>query len=139
MKRTKLFGLLVLAALYMATVSCEKAAELSETDILSVEWKVDKVIIDGVKDESKNYSNYLFTFNRDLSYIFTEAPTEKVELEGSWILSEDNKFLHLTGSSGTEIAVPLNKLTEENAELVFTIPATFKSPEKTAIFFLIRN
>lgn len=121
------------------TIGCERADELSQSDIVSADWRVSKVIIDGSLDESKDYSNYTFSFTRDLSYSFTEAPAENVEISGTWILSDDSKHLHLTGDSGTEIAIPINELTEEKAELVFTIPATFKSPEKTAIFFLVRQ
>jgi hypothetical protein len=132
--------LLLMMSLIFVAANCEKPepgpTPPTETEMLSKEWRVKRVLIDNVPDQSTNYSAYRRKFNSDGSYRFTDGPGKTKT--GKWKLSSNNQRMILDESTDEEETVfILNGISEDELDLEFTLPEDYKHDERKIVYELI--
>jgi hypothetical protein len=132
-------GVLLLLAInfILFIASCDDGGSdtPTRTELISKTWKVNdgNVFIDGVKDLSQDYSALRFSFTKGGGYTFVADDTQS----GSWVFNASETMILLDGGDDEEEILGVAKLTAGELHITFTIPKTFKDPEKTIRMELI--
>ncbi len=133
--------LLFILSLTFVASNCKKPepepVKPTEEQLISKEWKVKRVTINNVQDESTNYSSYRRKFDTDGTYKFTDAPG--VTKRGKWKLTSNKQRLILDEDTDEEqVMVILNDIEEDELDLEVTIPADYKHEERKAVYELVQ-
>lgn len=132
--------LLLILSLIFVAANCEKPEPgpnlPTEVQTLSREWRVKRVLINNIPDQSTNYSAYRRRFDTDGSYRFTDGPG-KIKT-GKWKLASNNQRMVLNEATTTEeTAFILNGINNNELHLEFTLPADYKHDERKVVYELI--
>jgi hypothetical protein len=131
--------LLIMSLVFMAA-NCEKPEPgpnvPKEVQSISKEWRVKRVLINHVLDQSTDYSGYRRRFETDGNYSFTDGPG-KVKT-GKWKLAGNNQRMVLDEATSSEATLMiLNGINTNELHLEVTLPADYKHGERKAVYELI--
>lgn len=119
----RLWAFCLLISLTFVAAKCgpdpQPQPTVSKKDLISKEWKVDKVLINDVRDQTTDYNSYRRKFNADGSYKFTDAPG--IVKKGTWELSSSEQKIVLDKDTDEEQTVSiLGPVKPDKMELEFT-------------------
>jgi hypothetical protein len=108
----------------------------TEVKTLSKEWRVKRVMINNVIDQSTDYSAYRRRFDSDGNYSFTDGPGRTKT--GKWKLASNNQRMVLDEATTGEATLSiLNGINNNELHLEVTLPADYKHGERRAVYELI--
>ncbi len=143
MKHIRIFfsiPLLLIMSLVFVAANCEKPEPgpviPTEIQTLSKEWRIKRVLINNIPDQSTDYSAYRRKFDADGNYNFTDGPGKNKI--GKWKLISNNQRMVLDEATTTEeTAFILNGINANELHLEFTLPKDYKHDERKVIYELI--
>jgi hypothetical protein len=128
---TKIYLLLVLTVIVFA---CKPDENPSKKELVSKSWKIKSVTINGVADNTTDYSSWTLKFTNDGTYLFTMGSNTET---GTWALNAAETQIILNGGTSTEKTYTLLSINKSFLDFETTIPATFKEGEKVYVYSLI--
>ncbi len=143
MKKIRFFfssTVLLMATLVFVAANCKEPEPLpptpTEQELISKEWKVDRVLINNVPDQITDYKSYRRRFDSDGSYTFKDAPG--VVKKGTWKLVSNNQRLLLDmGTSEEQSILIINSISGDKLDLEFTLQSKYKTGEQKAVYELV--
>jgi hypothetical protein len=127
----KIYLLLLLAVFVFA---CKPDENPSKKELLSKTWKIKSVTINGVADNTTNYSSWALTFSNDGTYSFIKGSNTET---GTWVLNAAETQIILDQGTSTEKTYTLLSINSSFLDFETTVPATFKEGEKVYVYSLI--
>jgi hypothetical protein len=132
------FALFVALGLLTA---CPKKSTTPKTllEILSKNWKVSRVLINGQVDNAGNYTNFRLLLQQNGTYAVTvgEAPASVVinpSNNGKWEISSGETQIVFDKGTSNEFAVTLVEKTENKLTIRFKIPPSINKTEPEYTF-----
>lgn len=127
-------GLLLLVFSFIC-FSCELGDSPSEEDLeaLPNSWVIEKVLIDGIEDNSTNYSNFLLSFSKDETYYLQDIYGMKEE--GDWSVANGSQLI-LTPNQGESREYVIVSIAKDKLILLFK-DKYFKEVESSFEYTLV--
>jgi hypothetical protein len=123
-----ILGLWMISALALPGCGKKNDGQPTRQELMSKEWKVVQVFINGRQDQVVDYSRYRYQFNADGTYTFTEAGG--VIRQGRWALAGDDQKIVLDQGRAQEQVLQILVLDQTALEWEYLKPANFKSEEQ---------
>jgi len=135
MLKYRLTNAILLLVFSIIFFSCELGDSPSEEDLESLpnNWVIEKVLIDGIEDNSTNYSNFLLSFSQDESYYLQDIYGMKEQ--GTWSVANGSQLI-LTPNQGESREYVIVSIAKDRLVLLFK-DKYFKEVESSFEYTLV--